>query len=88
MEADPGRGAEHGKVLPALPVKTDALMTRMEQGRLEVKVPELREKLGRLERSQRKLAGAVVFGVFLVAGMQLYLAHELSLAAVFARQHW
>ncbi len=72
-----------GKMLLALPQKTDALLSRIEAGKVEVKVPELREKLGRLERSQRKLAGAVVFGVFLVSGVQLYLAHELPLAAGF-----
>jgi predicted unusual protein kinase regulating ubiquinone biosynthesis (AarF/ABC1/UbiB family) len=72
-----------GKLLLALPQKTDALLSRIEAGKVEVKVPELREKLGRLERSQRKLTGAVVFGVFMVAGVQLYLAHELSLAAGF-----
>ena len=72
------------KVLTALPVKTDALMTRMEQGRLEVRTPSLTREVERLGRSQRKTAGAVVFAAFLLAGVQLYAAGDVGIAAGFA----
>ena len=71
------------KVLAALPVKTDALITRMEQGRLEVRTPSLTREVERLTRSQRKTAGAVVFAAFLLAGVQLYIAGDISIAAGF-----
>jgi len=71
------------KVLAALPVKTDALMTRMEQGRLEVRTPSLTREVERLHRSQRKTAGAVVFAAFLLAGVQLYVAGDVGIAAGF-----
>jgi predicted unusual protein kinase regulating ubiquinone biosynthesis (AarF/ABC1/UbiB family) len=69
-----------GKVLLAFPQKADSLLNRIESGKIEVKVPELKDGMSRLERSQRKMAGAVVFGVFLLGGVQLYLAHEMPLA--------
>jgi predicted unusual protein kinase regulating ubiquinone biosynthesis (AarF/ABC1/UbiB family) len=69
-----------GRLLLALPQKADFLLNRIDSGGIEVKVPELKEKIDRLERSQRKLAGAVVFGIFLMGGIQLYLAHEMPLA--------
>lgn len=70
--------------LIALPGKTDALITLMEQGRLEVRTPALTREMERLNRSQRKTGGAVVFAAFLICGVQLYLAHETGLAAGFA----
>jgi predicted unusual protein kinase regulating ubiquinone biosynthesis (AarF/ABC1/UbiB family) len=69
--------------LIALPAKTDALLTLMEQGRLEVRTPALTREVERLTRSQRKTGCAVVFAAFLICGVQLYLAHETGLAAGF-----
>ena len=45
------------KVLAALPVKTDALITRMEQGRLEVRTPSLTREVERLGRSPAQDGG-------------------------------
>lgn len=75
---------ELGKMLQlilALPGKTDSLISRMEQGRLEVRTPSLTREVQRLERSQRKTAGAVVFGAFLLSAVQVYLAGQVVLAA-------
>lgn len=75
---------ELGKMLQlvlALPGKTDSLISRMEQGRLEVRTPSLTREVQRLERSQRKTAGVVVFGAFLLSAVQVYLAGQLVLAA-------
>ena len=69
-----------GKILLSFPQKADSLLSRIESGKIEVKVPELRDRMNRLERSQRKMAGAVVFGVFLLGGVQLFLAHEMPMA--------
>ncbi|MGD0706959.1 MAG: AarF/ABC1/UbiB kinase family protein [Anaerolineaceae bacterium] len=77
---------EVGKMLQkllALPAKTDSLLSRMEQGRLEVRTPTLTHEVERLNRSQRKTAGAVVFTAFLLGGVQLYVAGDVIPAAGF-----
>ena len=72
-----------GQLLLKLPSKTNSLLTRMEQGRLEVKVPALTREMERLNRSQRKTVTAIVFAAFLLSGVQLYIADEVVLAAGF-----
>lgn len=77
---------EGGKLLQtllALPAKTDSLINRIEQGRLDVRTPTLTREVARLARSQRKTAGAVVFAALLLGGVQLYIAGEVIIAAGF-----
>ncbi|OJX43903.1 MAG: hypothetical protein BGO78_02765 [Chloroflexi bacterium 44-23] len=71
------------KVLVALPVKADALVTRMEQGRLEVRMPLLTREMERIHKSQRKIAGSIIFAAFLLGGVQLFISGNLSLAGGF-----
>ncbi|MEN6570825.1 MAG: AarF/ABC1/UbiB kinase family protein [Anaerolineaceae bacterium] len=70
--------------LIALPARADALMTRMEQGRLEVRVPAVSHELQRLQRSQKRTTLAVIFAAFLLGGIQLYLGGQMVPAAAFA----
>jgi len=72
-----------GQLLLKLPAKTDSLISKMEQGRLEVRVPSLTREMERLNRTQRKTATAVVFAAFLLSSVQLFLAGELTFAAGF-----
>jgi len=77
---------EAGKILQkllALPARTDALIARMEEGRLDVRTPSLTRAVEKLDRSQRRTAGSVVFAALLLSGVQLYLAGETTLAAGF-----
>jgi len=79
--------SEAGKILQTavgLPMRADALISRLEQGKLEVRTPDLRTQLARLERSQRRTAAAVVFAAFLLTAAQLYLAGSLLLAGLAA----
>jgi len=69
--------------LAALPARTDALLSQIEQGKLEVRTPALTREMERLNRSQRKTAGAIVFAAFLLGGVQLYLSGEVIPAAGF-----
>lgn len=71
------------KKLVTLPGKTESLINRMEQGRLEVRVPALTREMELLNRSNRKIAGAVVFAAFLVSSVQLYLAGSTTLSIGF-----
>jgi predicted unusual protein kinase regulating ubiquinone biosynthesis (AarF/ABC1/UbiB family) len=69
--------------LIALPAKTDSLISVLEQGRLEVRTSALNREMEKVNHSQRKIAGAVVFAAFLLSGVQLYLAGEIPLATGF-----
>ncbi len=70
------------RVMVALPRKTEGLINCLESGRLEVRTPELKTQLSRLESAQRRTAVAVIFAAFLLAAVQLYVADERTLAAV------
>jgi predicted unusual protein kinase regulating ubiquinone biosynthesis (AarF/ABC1/UbiB family) len=66
-----------------LPTRADNLITRMEQGRLEVRVPTLSREMDQLKRSQRKMTTAIIFAAFLLSGVQFYLAGAMTPAVIF-----
>ncbi|WP_233265385.1 ABC1 kinase family protein [Leifsonia sp. AG29] len=51
-----------------LPKRVDALLDRIEDGRLEVTDPRLERQAIRLERTARRLVAALIFGSVLLAG--------------------
>jgi predicted unusual protein kinase regulating ubiquinone biosynthesis (AarF/ABC1/UbiB family) len=71
------------RVLLGLPRRAEDIAARIEQGRLDVRVPDMKQYVARLERSSRKLAGAIVFAAGLVAGTNLYLAGHMEIALGF-----
>jgi predicted unusual protein kinase regulating ubiquinone biosynthesis (AarF/ABC1/UbiB family) len=54
-----------------LPQRFDALVTRIEQGRVTVSTPAVDRRLGRLERLVRRAVSAVLFAGLLVGGTLL-----------------
>ncbi len=64
------------KLLVALPQKTDRLLTRIEQGKLEVSVPELEKRVTRLESQFTRLISALLFTVFFLGFVQFYLSGQ------------
>jgi predicted unusual protein kinase regulating ubiquinone biosynthesis (AarF/ABC1/UbiB family) len=68
------------RTLVSLPGRTEALLQRIEQGRFEVQIPELRGQVNRLERRINRLAGAILFAAFFAGALQLYLAGATTLA--------
>ncbi len=66
--------------LISLPKKAETLLNRIEQGRLEVKVPEISYHLGRLEKMFRRLGESILLAAFLVTSVQSYLAGNIILA--------
>ncbi len=68
------------QLLFRLPKRTDDLLSRIEQGRVDVRMPEMKQHVARLEHSVRKLAGAIIFAAGLVAGTELYLGGHLEIA--------
>jgi predicted unusual protein kinase regulating ubiquinone biosynthesis (AarF/ABC1/UbiB family) len=73
-------GIEILRTSVTLPKRADQLISRIEQGDLEVRSPELKSAVSRLERSQRKLSWAILAAAFLLGATQLYLAGETGLA--------
>jgi len=68
------------RVLAGLPRRADTFISRAEQGKLEVRMPELKHHVARLERGVRKLAGSIIFAAGLVAATGLYLGGKMELA--------
>jgi predicted unusual protein kinase regulating ubiquinone biosynthesis (AarF/ABC1/UbiB family) len=66
----------------SLPRRTDSLIQHLEQGRLEVRTPDIKTHLTRLEHAQSRLTASIVFAAALIAAVQLYLADDLIFAAV------
>jgi predicted unusual protein kinase regulating ubiquinone biosynthesis (AarF/ABC1/UbiB family) len=71
-----------GQLIIKLPARADNMLTRLEQGRLEVRVPALSREIDRLKRSQGKTTTAIIFAAFLLSGVQFYLAGELVLSII------
>jgi len=66
-----------------LPNRADNLITRMEQGRLEVRVPALSREMEQMRRSQRKTTFAIIFAAFLISGVQFYISGEMTIGIIF-----
>lgn len=70
------------RTLAALPGRAEALLQRIEQGRMEVQIPEMKSQFARLERRIHRLAGAILFAAFFSGSVQLYLSGAVELAAI------
>ena len=70
-------------VVAGLPKRVGALLDRIDEGRLDVRLPELKQQVTRLERGLRRLAGSAVFAAVLLAGTALYLGGHVDVAVGF-----
>ena len=64
----------------SLPRRTEAVLSRLEQGRLEVRSSDLSRQVQRVTRSVNRLTAGLFFAALLFGGVQLYLAGEIALA--------
>jgi hypothetical protein len=55
--------------LASLPRKTETLLNRVEQGRLEVQTPNLNRQIKEIRSDVRKIPAAIVFAAFLLTGV-------------------
>lgn len=70
--ADVARQAlDTARVAATLPQRIDGVVTRIEEGRLQVAVPRVERRLERLERAQGRVVSAVLFAGLLVGGAVL-----------------
>ena len=76
--------ADSAGTLLRLPKRADALIARLEQGKLEIRLPELKQYVSRFERGVRKLVMAIIFASFLFVGAAFYLTGHPPEAAGFA----
>jgi len=60
-------------VMLSLPYKTETLLQKIEQGKLEVRNPELEMGVEQLNRGLNKIAAAIIFGVLTWAAVNLML---------------
>ena len=70
------------RLAAGLPRRGESLLSRIEQGKLSVLTPDIKQGLARVEQSNRRLAGVVVFAAFFLGAVQLYLGGELLGAAL------
>ncbi|RKR12543.1 ABC1 kinase family protein [Arthrobacter oryzae] len=75
-----------------LPKRLDGLLTRLEDGSLAVANPRLERQLGRLERTARRSASALLFGALLISGSvvradDMVLGNVLMIASVLPLLH-
>jgi predicted unusual protein kinase regulating ubiquinone biosynthesis (AarF/ABC1/UbiB family) len=77
-----GEIGEFLRILVALPGKAETLLNRIEQGKLVVSMPEIKDKIAHLERTQSKMVGAILFSAFLLGSIQLHHYGETTPAAI------
>ncbi|MFZ1042936.1 MAG: AarF/UbiB family protein [Anaerolineales bacterium] len=71
------------KELIALPVQTGRVLTRLERGELNVNMPQVNRHLSYVEGAMNRVAGALIFAVFLLSGVLLRTGGDLLLSNVF-----
>jgi len=71
------------KVLIALPTQTSRVLTRMERGELNVNMPRVNLHLSYVEGAMNRVAGALIFAVFLLSGVLLRTSGDIFLSDVF-----
>ena len=76
--------ADSAGTLLRLPKRADALVARLEQGKLEIRLPELKNYVARLERAARKLSVSIIFASTLFVGAAFYLTGHRPAAIGFA----
>ncbi len=71
------------KELIALPAQAGRVLTRMEQGELNVNMPQVNRQLSYVEGAMNRVSGALIFSVFLLGGVLLRNAGDNLLGYVF-----
>ncbi len=69
--------------LITLPVRADALISKLERGEINVRDPQLTENVKKLEKTISKAIGGIIFAAFLVASIQLSIAGQDTLSWIF-----
>jgi len=65
-----------------MPIKLDALLSRVERGELSMRDSEVSQQIRYLDRAVRSLSAGLVFAALLLGGIQLYLGNAIVWAAI------
>ena len=68
------------RTLARLPQRLETFVARAEEGRLDVRIPELGGHVHRIERAARKLGASIVFATLLLSSTLLFLGGHYDLA--------
>jgi predicted unusual protein kinase regulating ubiquinone biosynthesis (AarF/ABC1/UbiB family) len=71
------------KKVITLPIRADALITKLERGELNVRDPQLADNVKKLEKTVSKAVGGIIFAAFLVASIQLSVLDQGTLSWIF-----
>jgi predicted unusual protein kinase regulating ubiquinone biosynthesis (AarF/ABC1/UbiB family) len=72
-----------GLKLIKLPIRLDALLSKLDRGELTIRDPQLSDNLRRVERIVSKAVGGVFFAAFLMAFIQSFIANQELLSWLF-----
>ncbi len=70
------------RALLALPKQIESVLSKMERGNLDVRVPQLAVEVARLELAVRRTIAGVIFAGLLVGGVQFYQAGQMLLGGL------
>ena len=65
-----------GTTIAALPGRIESVLTRLDQGLVTVRMPEVEKGLRRLESGSRRIASSVIFAVLALGGIALRIADD------------
>lgn len=68
------------RVAISLPRRTDELITRLEQGKVALQAPDLKQQMQRVNTGLHRLTAAVLFAALFLGGVQLYLNGQAQAA--------
>jgi predicted unusual protein kinase regulating ubiquinone biosynthesis (AarF/ABC1/UbiB family) len=71
-------------LMASLPRKTDALLSKIEQGKMQVHMPETDRRIAKLETSIKGFSTVLIFIAFMVTSTQFYRAKEQFIAGILA----
>ncbi len=74
---------ELARKLVTLPIRTDALISKLERGEINVRDPQLSDSVRKLEKTVSRASGGIVFAAFLLASIQLSLAGQEVISWIF-----
>ncbi len=57
--------------LAGLPARMDSVLTRIDQGLVSIRIPEVEKSLRRIDGSARRITSAIIFAVLLLGGVAL-----------------
>ncbi|MEW6716116.1 MAG: AarF/UbiB family protein [Chloroflexota bacterium] len=62
------------KTLFLIPKQLERVLGKLDQGSLDIRIPDVEQRIRHLEAATRRMVGAFIFAALLIGGLQLYLS--------------